>query len=127
MLALPIFPCSHPQSIFGADELNFCVRDGNRWTLAAINTNSLFLKRKVSKRNSLLSSPYRSFLGKLFTFLQRQLYYQKPLRLSSTFSFLPLFLSPDKAQLWPEEKMEGAERSFRRQAETERRELHFDW
>ena len=39
MLALPIFPCSHPQSIFGADELNFCVRDGNRWTLAAINTN----------------------------------------------------------------------------------------
>ena len=41
MLALPIFPCSYPQSIVGADELNFCVRDGNRWTLIAINTNSL--------------------------------------------------------------------------------------
>ena len=40
MLALPIFPCSHPQSIVGANELNFCVRDGNRWTLTAINTNS---------------------------------------------------------------------------------------
>ena len=39
MLALPIFPCSRPQSIFGANELNFCVRNGNRWTLAAINTN----------------------------------------------------------------------------------------
>ena len=39
MLALPIFPCSHPQSIVGACELNFCVRDGNRWTLTAINTN----------------------------------------------------------------------------------------
>ena len=39
MLALPIFPCSHPQSIVGANELNFCVRDGNRWTLIAINTN----------------------------------------------------------------------------------------
>ena len=39
MLALPIFPCSHPQSIVGANELNFCVRDGNRWTLLAINTN----------------------------------------------------------------------------------------
>ena len=40
MLALPIFPCSRPQSIVGANELNFCVRDGNRWTLIAINTNS---------------------------------------------------------------------------------------
>ena len=39
MLALPIFPASHPASIVGANELNFCVRDGNRWTLAAINTN----------------------------------------------------------------------------------------
>ena len=44
MLALPIFPCSHPQSIFGADELNFCVRYGNRWTLAAINTNFIVPK-----------------------------------------------------------------------------------
>ena len=41
MLALPIFPGSHPPSIVGANELNFCVRDGNRWTLAAINTNYL--------------------------------------------------------------------------------------
>ena len=39
MLALPIFPGSHPPSIVGAHELNFCVRDGNRWTLMAINTN----------------------------------------------------------------------------------------
>ena len=39
MLALPIFPGSRPPSIVGAYELNFCVRDGNRWTLAAINTN----------------------------------------------------------------------------------------
>ena len=39
MLALPIFPCSRPQSIVGEGELNFCVRDGNRWTLTPINTN----------------------------------------------------------------------------------------
>ena len=39
MLALPIFPASHPASIVGACELNFCVRNGNRWTLTAINTN----------------------------------------------------------------------------------------
>ena len=42
VLALPIFPASHPASIVGADELNFCVRDGNRWTLVAINTNYCF-------------------------------------------------------------------------------------
>ena len=45
VLALPIFPASHPASIVGADELNFCVRDGNRWTLVAINTNSCRLHK----------------------------------------------------------------------------------
>ena len=39
MFALPIFTASHPATIVGANELNFCVRDGNRWTLIAINTN----------------------------------------------------------------------------------------
>ena len=43
MLALPIFPGSRPPSIVGANELNFCVRDGNRWTLTAINTNSMWV------------------------------------------------------------------------------------
>ena len=41
MLALPIFPGRHQPSIVGEYELNFCVRDGNRWTLIAINTNFL--------------------------------------------------------------------------------------
>ncbi len=36
---LLIFPGSCPPSIFSASELNFCVRNGNRWTLTAINTN----------------------------------------------------------------------------------------
>ena len=45
MLALTIFQCSHPQSIVGANELNFCVRDGNRCTLTAINTNYLSVFR----------------------------------------------------------------------------------
>ena len=40
VFALPIFPGSHPPSIVGVHELNFCVRDGNRWTLMTINTNS---------------------------------------------------------------------------------------
>ena len=37
----PIFPGRFQPSIFGTDELNFCVRNGNRWTLTAIGTNFL--------------------------------------------------------------------------------------
>ena len=39
-----IFPGSFPPSIFDADELNFRVRDGNGWTLIAIDTNSCTVK-----------------------------------------------------------------------------------
>ena len=45
MLALPIFPVRLQTSIVGAGELNFRVRDGNGWTLTAINTNSLSLQQ----------------------------------------------------------------------------------
>ena len=41
MLALPIFPGSRPPSIVGVHVLNFCVRNGNRWTHMTINTNSV--------------------------------------------------------------------------------------
>ena len=41
MLALPIFTASHPATIVGVHVLNFCVRDGNRWTHMTINTNSI--------------------------------------------------------------------------------------
>ena len=51
VLALPIFPVRLQTSIFGAGELNFRVRDGNGWTLTAINTNYFPLKKKVSKEN----------------------------------------------------------------------------
>ena len=40
MLALPIFTVRRQATIVGVSELNFCVRDGNRWTLTTINTNS---------------------------------------------------------------------------------------
>ena len=40
VFALPIFPGSHPPSIVSVHVLNFCVRDGNRWTHMTINTNS---------------------------------------------------------------------------------------
>ena len=41
VFALPIFTASHPATIVGVHVLNFCVRDGNRWTHMTINTNSL--------------------------------------------------------------------------------------
>ena len=36
---LPIFPGGRPPSIVGTTELNFCVRNGNRWTLSVNKTN----------------------------------------------------------------------------------------
>ena len=36
---LPIVPGRHQPSIFGTNELNFRVRDGNGWTLIVIDTN----------------------------------------------------------------------------------------
>ena len=49
MFALPIFTARHQATIVGVSELNFCVRDGNRWTLTTINTN--FLGYAPSKLN----------------------------------------------------------------------------
>ena len=36
---IPIFPGRLQPSIFGTTELNFCVRNGNRWTLCVNLTN----------------------------------------------------------------------------------------
>ena len=50
MSALPIFPGRFQPSIFGANELNYRVRDGNGWTLIAINTDSEPTGRKSVRR-----------------------------------------------------------------------------
>ena len=55
VFALPIFPGSHPPSIVGVHELNFCVRDGNRWTLMTINTNYTL---KAFAFNTLYTLPF---------------------------------------------------------------------
>ena len=60
VLALPIFPCSHPQSIVGEGELNFCVRDGNRWTLTPINTN--FVEAFLPHSGCTLKTEHETFL-----------------------------------------------------------------
>ena len=47
VFALPIFTASHPATIVGVHLLNFCVRDGNRWTLMTINTNYIIVQPKL--------------------------------------------------------------------------------
>ena len=40
---LPIFTGRVQPTIFGTSELNFCVRNGNRWDLTVIDTGRLSL------------------------------------------------------------------------------------
>ncbi len=45
----PIFPNRVQLSIFGASELNYCVRNGNRWDLTANVTAMVYIREKVSR------------------------------------------------------------------------------
>ena len=56
VFALPIFTASHPATIVGANVLNFCVRDGNRWTHIAINTNYFIVQLSAV---TIFGDPYR--------------------------------------------------------------------
>ena len=76
VFALPIFPGSRPPSIVGVHELNFCVRDGNRWTLMTINTNSysvalnhLYIKSLATCDNVEIISSAIVFVNTLHDFL----------------------------------------------------------
>ena len=59
---LPIFPGGRPPSIFGTNELNYRVRNGNGWTLTAINTNY------VSCHKALYIKQYILFNANIFIF-----------------------------------------------------------
>ena len=54
VFALLIFPGSHPPSIVSVHVLNFCVRDGNRWTHMTINTNYILAFTRF-----FIGDPYR--------------------------------------------------------------------
>ena len=58
----PIFPGGCPPSIFGTNGLNYCVRNGNRWVPAVINTAYLpYEKNKEPLCGSLFfGSPCRA-------------------------------------------------------------------
>ena len=66
----PIFPGRHQPSIFGTNELNFRVRDGNGWTLAVINTNfscphrtAYWVYHSLLKNASFFSKKFPVFSG----------------------------------------------------------------
>ena len=69
MLALSIFPGSRPPSIVDANELNFCVRDGNRWTLIAINTNSYGWPLTIVYIKSVTTSNSIRIVAHFYTFV----------------------------------------------------------
>ena len=50
----PIFPARRQASIFGSAQLNFCVRNGYRWTLCDSNTNFFPLSIQLLKCKTLL-------------------------------------------------------------------------
>ena len=66
MLALPILPVRLQTSIVGRIELNFCVRDGNRWTLDLINTNYHY-QGQASATISILHAPWAFVKRKMVT------------------------------------------------------------
>ena len=60
---LLIFPGSCPPSIFSASELNFRVRNGNGWTLTAINTNYVSCHKALYiKQYALFNTKYEKTL-----------------------------------------------------------------
>ena len=61
-----IFPGRRQPSIVTVNELNYCVRDGNRCTLVTIDTHSLFFVKKSEQKKL-----YLRFARFLFSFLHK--------------------------------------------------------
>ena len=59
VLALPILPVRHQTSIFGASELNCRVRNGNGWTLTAINPDLLSFEKESKQRKLQTAGPWK--------------------------------------------------------------------
>ena len=76
---LSIVPGRRQPSIFDINELNFCVRDGNRWTLVIIDTNYFVLL------------PFRKLYYNTTPFLKMQAFFKIFFK---TFLFLQGYLFP---------------------------------
>ena len=68
MSALPIFPGRFQPSIFGANELNYRVRDGNGWTLKyrLLKEKRLCVSLKREKEYSIPFQKLQAFFRKKF-------------------------------------------------------------
>ena len=59
---LPIFTRRFQRTILGTSELNFCVRNGNRWNLTVI-TGKDGVVFKATQRKGLIDDPRSSFIS----------------------------------------------------------------
>ena len=72
-------PGGRPPSTIAAKELNFCVRDGNRWTLITINTNSygwdithlLYVKERLLSNSIEIIAPTNSLVNTFLIFFSK--------------------------------------------------------
>ena len=82
----PTFPGSCPPSIIGANELNFCVRDGNRCILIAIVTRLVFGYRLPNMDLQLYPSIHaESIVPSKLNNVKQFFFYLKPLVKRSTY------------------------------------------
>ena len=83
----PIFPDRLQSSIFGASELNFCVRDENRWDLTA-NVTAMVYIGFLRVYRFLVYIKYTLF------FIRRQFFYTVDSQLHRNFYLISVLLSP---------------------------------
>ena len=69
----PIFPGGRPPSIFGDNELNYRVRDGNGWTLISIDTN--WRQREYYHKGTVNASTFSLFSKKTCNFTPKVIIY----------------------------------------------------
>ena len=126
MLALPIFPARLQASIFGRSELNFRVRNGNGWTLALISTNLLSFEKESKQRKlqafSLLTVFFNSKYFIKFSSHCQEPFCSQPCRPKGG----PKSQTSVAFAIW-NEKINGAQVSFRRQPEANRAQFIFEW
>ena len=83
----PIFPDRRQSSIFGASELNYCVRDENRWDLTA-NVTAMVYNRFLCVYRFVVYIKYTLF------FIRRQFFYTVDSQLHRNFLLNLALLSP---------------------------------
>ena len=87
----PILPSGVPLSTFGVNELNFCVRNGNRWILVAIITGMaplVGLEATPAFQNYLFFSYFCLKTGQKQPFLVQYKFYATAMRQTPKINFI---------------------------------------